>query len=59
VINKIDLAPLVGASFDVKDRDARKMRTNRPFFFTNVKAGFGVEDIVRFAESTGGLRSQE
>lgn len=55
VINKIDLAPLVGASLDVMDRDARKMRGERPFCFTNVKAGEGVDTVRRFVEQTGGL----
>ena len=55
VINKIDLAPLVGASLEVMDRDAKKMRGERPFLFTNVKAGIGVEDVVAFVEATGGL----
>jgi urease accessory protein len=55
VINKIDLAPLVGASLDVMDRDARKMRGERPFVFTNMRAGQGLAEIVRFIEKTGGL----
>ncbi len=55
VINKIDLAPLVGASLEVMDRDARKMRGARPFVFTNVKSGEGVDDVVRFVETAGGL----
>ncbi len=55
VINKIDLAPLVGASLDVMDRDARKMRGERPFCFTNVKAGDGVDTVRQFVEQTGGL----
>ncbi len=55
VINKIDLAPLVGASLDVMDRDSRKMRGERPFCFTNVKAGEGVETVRQFVEQTGGL----
>ena len=55
VINKIDLAPLVGASLDVMDRDARKMRGDRPFVFSNLKAGDGVETIVTFIVETGGL----
>jgi urease accessory protein len=53
VINKIDLAPLVGASLEVMDRDARKMRGERPFRFTNLKTGQGLEDIVRFIETQG------
>jgi urease accessory protein len=55
VINKIDLAPLVGASLEVMDRDARKMRGTRPFVFTNLKAGDGLDAIVGFIERTGGL----
>src|SRR5258708_30035082 len=43
VINKIDLAPFVGASLEVMDRDARRMRGERPFIFSNVRAGVGVE----------------
>jgi len=46
VINKIDLAPYVGASLDVMDRDARLKRGDRPFLFTNLKAGAGVPDLV-------------
>jgi len=57
VINKIDLAPYVGASLEVMDRDARKMRGDRPFVFANVRAGVGVPDIARFIERQGGLRS--
>jgi urease accessory protein len=53
VINKIDLAPMVGASLDVMDRDARKMRGERPFVFTNLKSGHGLETVVRFIESEG------
>jgi urease accessory protein len=55
VINKIDLAPLVGASLEVMDRDARRMRGERPFVFTNLKAGEGVEEVARFVERRGGL----
>jgi urease accessory protein len=55
VINKIDLAPLVGASLDVMDRDARKMRGERPFVFTNLRAGDGVDRIVDFVVAQGGL----
>jgi urease accessory protein len=53
VINKIDLAPMVGASLEVMDRDARKMRGDRPFVFTNLKAGHGVDTIVRFVVERG------
>jgi urease accessory protein len=55
VINKIDLAPLVGASLEVMDRDAKKMRGERPFVFTNLKTGQGLNEIIRFIESKGGL----
>jgi urease accessory protein len=54
-INKIDLAPHVGASLDVMERDARKMRGQRPFVMTNMRTGQGVDDIVRFIEAKGGL----
>ncbi|KYF56465.1 urease accessory protein UreG [Sorangium cellulosum] len=55
VINKIDLAPLVGASLEVMDRDARKMRGDRPFLFTNLKENKGVEEIAAFIVKKGGL----
>ena len=48
VINKIDLAPLVGASLEVMERDARRMRKERPFVFTNLRAGQGVAEIAEF-----------
>ena len=53
VINKIDLAPMVGASLDVMDRDTRKMRGERPFVFTNLKTGQGVDTIERFIVERG------
>jgi len=55
VINKIDLAPLVGASLEVMDRDARKMRAERPFVFANLRAGIGVAEIAALVERAGGL----
>jgi len=55
VINKIDLAPHVGASLEVMDRDSRRMRNDRPFLFTNVRAGIGVADVAAFIVSAGGL----
>jgi urease accessory protein len=56
VINKIDLAPFVGASLEVMDRDARLMRKAKPFVFTNVRSGEGVAAVAEFIESAGGLR---
>ena len=55
VINKIDLAPLVGASLDVMDRDSKRMRGERPFLFTNIKAGKGLDEVIRFIVERGGL----
>ncbi len=55
VINKIDLAPLVGADLGVMDRDARRMRGERPFLFTNMKDGTNVAEVRAFIERTGGL----
>ncbi|WP_343717138.1 urease accessory protein UreG [Inquilinus sp.] len=57
VINKTDLAPLVGASLEVMDRDARKMRGDRPFVFARVRGGDGVAEIAAFIEKAGGLGS--
>jgi urease accessory protein len=59
VINKIDLAPLVGASLEVMDRDAKKMRGTRPFVFTNLKENKGVAEIARFIAENGGLGQRE
>jgi urease accessory protein len=55
VINKIDLAPHVGASLDIMDRDAKRMRGDRPFHFTNIRAGVGVQQVADFVERCGGL----
>jgi len=57
IINKIDLAPLVGADLGVMDRDAKKMRGERPFQFSNLKSGQGLDEIIRFIETEGLLRS--
>jgi urease accessory protein len=57
VINKIDLAPHVGASLKVMERDARRMRGERPFVFTNLRAGHGVAEVARIIEESGGLTS--
>ena len=56
VINKIDLAPMVGASLEVMERDARKMRGARPFVFTNLKTNVGLDEIIRFIETEGLLK---
>jgi len=57
VINKIDLAPHVGASLEVMDRDARAQRGERPFLFTNLKTGEGVAQVVAFIEKQGLLEA--
>jgi urease accessory protein len=57
VINKIDLAPMVGASLEVMDRDAKKMRRERPFVFSNLKTGKGLDEIVRFIVTQGMLKA--
>jgi len=56
VINKIDLAPMVGASLEVMDRDAKKMRGDRPFVFSNLKTNKGLDQIVEFIERQGMVR---
>ena len=58
VINKIDLAPYVGADLDVMDRDSRKMRGERPFLFTNLKTGLGLEEVARFVLTAGGFEDK-
>ena len=55
VINKIDLAPYVGASLEVMDRDAKKMRGERPFIFSNLKTGQGLGQIIEFIIHAGML----
>jgi urease accessory protein len=55
VINKIDLAPLVGANLQVMESDARRMRATRPFIFSNLKRGHGVDEIAGFILEKGGL----
>ncbi|GAU80712.1 urease accessory protein UreG [Bosea sp. BIWAKO-01] len=57
VINKTDLAPHVGADLAVMDRDSRTMRGKRPFVFTNTREGEGVDAVVDFIETVGGLRA--
>ncbi len=53
VINKIDLAPYVGASLEVMDADAKKMRGERPFVFTNLKTGHGLDAVIAFIKRQG------
>ncbi len=55
VINKTDLAPFVGASLEVMDRDAKKMRRERPFVFTNMRTGEGLATVIDFIVNAGGL----
>ena len=59
VINKIDLAPYVGASLSKMATDAKRMRGLRPFVMTNLRQGDGVDTIVHFIEATGGLAKQQ
>ncbi len=53
IINKIDLAPMVGASLEVMDRDAKRMRGGRPFIFSNLKKELGLDEIIQFIEKQG------
>ena len=57
VINKIDLAPYVGASLEVMERDTLRMRKHKPFVFSNMKTGVGVQEIIDFIEHEGMLGS--
>lgn len=57
VVNKIDLAPFVGADLGVMEEDTKRMRGQRPYVFANVKAGVGVARVAEFVERAGGLRS--
>ena len=59
VINKIDVAPLVGASLEVMERDAARMRGDRPFVFSNMKTGQGVREIIEFVVDRGMLRTRD
>ena len=59
VINKIDLAPHVGADLSVMDQDSRRMRGTRPFVFSNLRGRQGVDEIARFIEVRGGLRGSQ
>ena len=57
IINKIDLAPYVGASLEVMERDAKKMRGDRPFVFTNLKTGQGLDAVIEFITKQGMLKA--
>ena len=59
VINKIDLAALVGADLAVMDRDAKRMRDAKPFLFTNIRAGEGVAAVAEFITTVGGLATPD
>jgi urease accessory protein len=59
IINKTDLAPMVGASLEVMERDAKRMRGERPFVFTNLKTRDGLETVVRFIEERGMLKKPQ
>src|SRR6056300_1416064 len=59
IINKTDLAPIVGASLEVMERDAKKMRGERPFLFTNLKAGEGLQDVIGFIVERGMLNAPQ
>ena len=59
IINKIDLAPLVGASLDVMDQDTKKMRGDRPFVFSNLKQAQGLDDIIKLVVTEGMLEQKE
>jgi urease accessory protein len=58
VVNKIDLAPHVGASLEVMERDAQRMRGAKPFVFSNLRTGEGLAAIARFIEEKGGLTAE-
>lgn len=55
VVNKIDLAPYVGADLSVMEEDTKRMRGRRPYVFSNIRGGVGVDFIARFIEEAGGL----
>jgi urease accessory protein len=59
VINKVDLAPHVGASLAVMERDTSRMRGQRPFVFTNVRTGDGLNAVIEFIEERGGLTRKQ
>ena len=56
IINKIDVADLVGASLEVMDRDTKKMRGDKPFIFSNMKTKQGLAEIIEFIEKEGMLK---
>ena len=59
IINKIDLAPYVGASLDVMEQDSQRMRGDKPFIFTNLKTGEGVKEVIEFIVKEGMLAKHD
>jgi urease accessory protein len=59
VVNKIDLAPHVGADLTVMETDTQRMRQGRPYVFSNIRGGIGVEAVALFIEDAGGLRTSD
>jgi urease accessory protein len=57
VVNKIDLAPYVGADLTVMEEDTKRMRGRRPYVFSNVREGIGVDAVAQFIEEAGGLKA--
>jgi urease accessory protein len=57
IINKIDLAPYVGASLEVMEEDTKRMRQGRPYVFTNLKEGVGLNEVIEFIEDAGMLQN--
>jgi urease accessory protein len=55
VVNKIDLAPYVGANLEIMEEDTKRMRGQRPYVFSNIRGGVGVDAVARFIEQAGGL----
>ena len=58
VINKTDLAPHVGASLEIMERDTKRMRGDKPYVFANIRTGKGLDEIAKFIEKSGGLKIQ-
>ncbi|OYY73243.1 MAG: urease accessory protein UreG, partial [Rhizobiales bacterium 35-66-30] len=58
VVNKTDLAPMVGADLSVMEADTQRMRAGRPYVFSSIRNGIGVEVVTRFIETAGGLTAR-